>query len=47
MLINKNKRTCGLVGFTVPVDFRVKRKKKRKNRHILGPCPRTKKAFGL
>ena len=34
-----------IVDFAVPIGRRVKKKRKPKNRQILGPCQRTKKAM--
>ena len=40
----KKKRTCPFVVFAVLVDHRVKNHRKRKERHVLRPCQRNKKA---
>ena len=45
MLINKQKRTCHLVNFAIPVDDWVKIKENK--RQILGPCLRTKKLWNM
>ena len=41
VLINKNKKTCHLMDFAIPIFQRVKIKEK--DRQILGPCQRTEK----
>ena len=41
VLINQEKRTCHLVDFAVPVDNRVKVKKRWKAEQKPGPCQRT------
>ena len=43
VLINKKKRTCCWEDFAVPANFRVNKKRKQKDRQILGPYQRTKK----
>ena len=44
VLIRKKKITYRLIDFAVSADHKMKNKIKRKDRQILGPCQRTKKA---
>ena len=45
VIVNKKKRTCQIMNFTVLVDHRVKIKENGKKRQVLWPCLRTKKAI--
>ena len=43
MSINKNKKTCQLADFAIPIGYRIKIKKWN-DRQILGSCQRAEKA---
>ena len=46
VLINKKKRTCHLIDFVIPVDHRMKKFLKIKDKQILGSCQRVEKTVG-
>ena len=45
-IVNKKLKACQTADFAVPADHRVKIKKKRKERLVLGPYRTTKKRYG-